>query len=357
MDERVMQFRVGVMVLATLIIAAILVLLFGEMPRLVRGTYTVHLVFREAPGVSEGTPIRKSGVLIGRVSERPELRRDGRVTVTARIDADRPLFEQETCRVNYTPLGDARIEFALPPGAEIAGDPVPTGYTYMGARSQEPLQMVNQMQSDLKGVIDAVTRTSEALEVTARKINHILDSNENQISNTFNQANRTMVSIERTMNAANRVMDDPEMIEKLKGALTDLPGLLQDTRKAVIRVDRTFDLAEKNLQRMDAFTESLQEQGAPLLKRLDHTMGNIDELTGLFAQFSRALNSDQGTIGRLVQSPDVYDQLQRTLGEVNQLLRDARPILDDARVFSDKIARHPEVLGVRGALERRPGIK
>ncbi len=34
-----------------------------------------------------------------------------------------------------------------------------------------------------------------------------------------------------------------------------------------------------------------------------------------------------------------------------------KPILDDARVFSDKIARHPETLGVRGALQRNPGIK
>lgn len=352
-----MQFRVGVMVLATLIIAAILVLLFGEMPRVVRGTYTVNIVFREAPGVSEGTPVRKSGVLIGRVSQRPELRRDGRVLLTARIDADRPIYPQEICRVNYTALGDARIEFALPPGTEISGDPVPTNHTFMGVRSQEPLQMVNQMQNDLRGVIDAVTRTSEALEVTARKINHILDSNEGQITTTFQQANRTMVSIERTMNAANKVMDDPELIEKLKRSLTDLPELLQDTRRAVVRVERTFDLAERNLQRIDSFTESLRESGTPLLQRVDSVMGNLDEMTGQIASFSKVLNSDQGTLGRLVRNPDVYDQLQKTLCEVNQLLRDARPIMDDARVFTDKIARHPEVLGVRGALERRPGIK
>ena len=33
------------------------------------------------------------------------------------------------------------------------------------------------------------------------------------------------------------------------------------------------------------------------------------------------------------------------------------PIVNDARVFTDKIARHPEVLGVRGAIKKSPGIK
>jgi hypothetical protein len=32
-------------------------------------------------------------------------------------------------------------------------------------------------------------------------------------------------------------------------------------------------------------------------------------------------------------------------------------VVRDARVFSDKIARHPELLGVRGAIQRNPGTK
>jgi phospholipid/cholesterol/gamma-HCH transport system substrate-binding protein len=46
------------------------------------------------------------------------------------------------------------------------------------------------------------------------------------------------------------------------------------------------------------------------------------------------------------------------VSNVNHLTLELRPIVDDVRVFTDKIARHPEQLGVRGALDRRPaGIK
>ena len=62
MDERVVQFRVGVTVLASLIITGILALLFGELPSVLRGSYTVYIKFASAPGVSQDTPVRKSGI-------------------------------------------------------------------------------------------------------------------------------------------------------------------------------------------------------------------------------------------------------------------------------------------------------
>jgi phospholipid/cholesterol/gamma-HCH transport system substrate-binding protein len=45
------------------------------------------------------------------------------------------------------------------------------------------------------------------------------------------------------------------------------------------------------------------------------------------------------------------------MANVNELTRRLEPILNDARVFSDKIARHPEVLGVRGAIAPQSGAK
>ena len=48
MDERVMQFRVGVMFLATLLITGILLVMFGKLPKLM-GHYYVQVTLRSAP--------------------------------------------------------------------------------------------------------------------------------------------------------------------------------------------------------------------------------------------------------------------------------------------------------------------
>jgi len=59
MDERIVKFRVGVVVVATLIILALLVMMFNNFGSLLRGRYTIHVHFPEAPGVAVNTPVRK----------------------------------------------------------------------------------------------------------------------------------------------------------------------------------------------------------------------------------------------------------------------------------------------------------
>lgn len=63
MDERIVQFRVGVMVVAVIIITVILVLLFGELPTLLQGSYTVYVHFPEVRGVSNDTAIDRKSVV------------------------------------------------------------------------------------------------------------------------------------------------------------------------------------------------------------------------------------------------------------------------------------------------------
>ena len=53
MNDRVMQFRVGVVVLATAIITGILIVLFGDLPSLVQATYPLKMSFTDARGVAD----------------------------------------------------------------------------------------------------------------------------------------------------------------------------------------------------------------------------------------------------------------------------------------------------------------
>ena len=55
MNERIMQFRVGLTFLATLIITAILLVMFGKLPTLMGHYYSVQIRFNYASGVSERT--------------------------------------------------------------------------------------------------------------------------------------------------------------------------------------------------------------------------------------------------------------------------------------------------------------
>src|ERR1700722_6178659 len=98
MNERVMQFRVGVFILAAILSATILVLLFMGSTPFLYGRYVIYIKFSEAPGVTADTPVRKSGIRIGRVRNVQFSDDDTGVIVTAEIDHERTLYNDEQCK-------------------------------------------------------------------------------------------------------------------------------------------------------------------------------------------------------------------------------------------------------------------
>ncbi|MEO2021361.1 MAG: MlaD family protein, partial [Pirellulaceae bacterium] len=76
MDERVLKFRVGVVVLTATIVTAILIVMFGAIPDFTGTYYQLNIEFPAAPGVGRNSPVLKSGVPIGRVTD-VDLQDDG----------------------------------------------------------------------------------------------------------------------------------------------------------------------------------------------------------------------------------------------------------------------------------------
>ena len=68
MNERVMQFRIGMFVIVAGLVLTMMIVWFGESPSLFRDHVFVKVHYPEAPGVSEGIPVRKSGIRIGEVA-------------------------------------------------------------------------------------------------------------------------------------------------------------------------------------------------------------------------------------------------------------------------------------------------
>jgi phospholipid/cholesterol/gamma-HCH transport system substrate-binding protein len=362
MDERVMQFRVGVMVLATLLITAILVVIFGSHPTSV-GTYEIKIQFRSAPNVTKDTPIRKSGVLVGRVVD-VELNESG-VLVTAKINDKFPpnLFRNDRPHINPTLLGgDSVIEFSLlseaSSSARRAGrEEIKPGEPISGVTTSDPLEMMAQMQTNFSGVINSLTQTSDEMGRLATRFNAILDNNRGGISKMIDNADSTMAAIRTTMGNFNDVVADPTVRQKVKDAVRQLPVLFQDVRETLAKFNGGFELVTSNLHNMEKFTQPLGERGPVMISHFDSVAQDLDMLVNQMSVFAQRLNTSQGTVGQLVNNPELYNNVNNAVLQVNTLIKELRPIINDARVFTDKIARHPETLGVRGALERNAGIK
>ena len=356
MDERLMQFRIGVMVLASILIAAILIVTFGEWRWPFPAEYTVYIRFAEAPGVAERSPLRKSGIVIGYVRN-VELTPEGSVLVTARVERKYTLRHNEVCRLNRAILGDSTLEFSLSPDPKAPKEIVKDGDVMTGVVPPDPIVVLTSLQERLVTAISSVDETAQSLGDTVRSANRILTDNEQQVKELLSNANQTVAAARQTVNNANEIVGDPELKGRLKDALARVPQMVDEIRATLDETNQTIRTARENLENLRGVTEPLAESGPSIVKRLDTSLANLERVSGQLAEFSEALNRDDTTLGKLVRDPTLYQKLDRTMTNVQQLTQDLRPVISDLRVFSDKIARHPEMLGVRGALERQAGTK
>ncbi|NDC54766.1 MAG: MCE family protein [Planctomycetia bacterium] len=355
MNDRVMQFRVGVMVLATAIIAGILIVLFGDLPSLVQATYPLKMDFADARGVSQGTPVRKNGILVGRVAS-VTLNERGGVSVVADIDSYVPIYRDEQPRIAGTLLGDAEISLVpgriVPPRQRLAKDEV-----LAGAVSRDPFEVFATLEPKFGATLDSLAGASESVTKLAANLDRMFLGEDDKFEKMVRKTEAALDNFSIAMANINDVMGDPKSRDRIKAAIENLPQLLADLRTTVQGMGTTIDSADRNLRNLEGLTKPLGDRGEQMVAQVDRTIARLDETLQQAALFTKALNESQGTLGKLVRDPQVYNDLAQAAQNVNKLTKDLRPIVDDVRVFTDKIARHPEQLGVRGALDRRPGLK
>jgi phospholipid/cholesterol/gamma-HCH transport system substrate-binding protein len=344
------------MVLLGVAVAAILVLIFGGGPQALRGQMTIHMVFTEAPMVLKDTPVKKSGVVIGRVYE-VALLDDGRVSITAKIDDDKPVFTTDVARITASLIGgDAAVN--LEPGRKpVPRERVKDGAEIEGLSYTDPIQVIGNLQDRLSGAIGSITSTSTELGRVIHQVGELVQTNQERINRIVAQADDASRDAKETVRSLNEVFGNPETKAKLKDAADQLPDLIRTTRQTVGDAGKVMAGFNQNLTNLDAFTAALKNQGPPLMSRLGDSAETLDRLSKEMLTLTRNINEGKGTLGVLATDRELYDNLNRTVTNIEALSRELRPILRDARVFTDSIARHPEKLGVRGALQPSSGTK
>ncbi len=124
-------------------------------------------------------------------------------------------------------------------------------------------------------------------------------------------------------------------------------------RRPIDRLVKTIEMTERMLRN---FSESsVPGQPAPA-EQIAKAMDNINEITSLMRTIMARIERGDGSLGALLNDRQLYDRLNRTACNIEEISYRIKPIVDDARVFMDKAARHPGVI-IRDAVKPGVGIK
>ncbi len=397
MDENRLRFGVGVLVISAIGIGIILTFLFGAFPSVLQREYTLSVVFPSAEGIGANTAVVRDGVRIGRVSS-IDLRDEGGVLVTLSMDSSKTLphtYLPQISSGNFV-TGDAQLEFVRSNPAtltrvfgndlEIIDKPYTDGeFLDYGTKSESLFEMQNDLEQTFEAIRNAgvtIAAAAQSVNQLAMGVNEIVGGSESKFDEVSEEAIKAMREFQGAMEDIRSIVGNPQLQANLETTFAQLPVVLEDVQQALGSAQKTFDRfekvgvqfervgeaavetvdgvrttvesAQKAVQNIERFTDPLATNSDAIVQQVMRTLDQLDSTLTQVSGFTAALNNDNGTVKRLLTDEDLYWQIRRTVENVEQATAKVRPILDDVRIFTDKIARDPRQLGVKGALSSRP---
>jgi phospholipid/cholesterol/gamma-HCH transport system substrate-binding protein len=369
MNERLMQFRIGMFVIVAGLVLTMMIIWFGESPAILRDQVYVKVRYSEAPGVLEGVPVRKSGIRIGEVfsiafDDRPN-QTDG-VLVTLALERRYKLHEGAVPRLGRSLIGDVTIDMQPGTGPGI----LQTGKSPVDAPVIE-----GQVAPDPSKALEAATKAFDSAGDTLKSINQAA-AGIAKISESSEKLNTFLTSV---ADAGSNVAKAAKSIDDLvKANESNFGPALADLREVAARLKKTFDPDTQAALKagLDRFSSAasrldaglaqldpvLKDLGAPVnhtpstdigqaVRRINVLAADLELLTSKLRDGRGGLNTD-GTIQKLLTQAELHDNFNSVALSASQTLAQLRAVLADLRVFADKVARDPGAIG-RGALQSR----
>jgi len=312
------QTRVGLLVLAALVVFGTTIVTLGRQERLWerKVRYEVHLA--RAGGLQSGAQVSLGGVVVGSVEslafpqDLAERYIEVRIAVAGGV-AERVRENTVAAVRTLGLLGDRFIELTpgtpdvplIPPGGLIPSiDPV--DYEAMLGQSGDIVTNVVEVSTALRDVLQTIQRGEGLLGAMV--------ANREFGDATLHDLAGTMANVRATSARLEGMLARVDRGEGLLGRLVrDTPG----TDRLLVRLDH-------GVRELDRVATRLAE-GRGLAVRLvedrtyaERLLGDLAEAAAALREVATKIDRGDGTLGRLVNDPGLYDEARGLVGEVRE---------------------------------------
>ncbi|HEX4589886.1 MAG TPA: MlaD family protein [Gemmataceae bacterium] len=284
------------------------------------------------PEPAPGQPLPPGSTIPGRSPGGPSSALESFQTVV-------PALEQA---LNAIRRSAERLEQAIP---EL--DAGAREFTALGRSIREAVPEIRRTNDEIQALLrnfrnagPGIQRTNEELQVAIRnfgsvaeRIDVFMAANQDRIARAVDQTTDVLQRMSNVLSDENQ--------RTLTSALHNSDDLLKESAKTNRQLQGTIATADRALRNFDVAAE-----------RLARVIGTVGDALAPLAQ-----GGGGGTIQRFFTDPSLYNNLNQAACQISNIMPRLDRILRDAEVFADKIARHPESLGVGGAVRPSAGLK
>lgn len=257
-----------------------------------RQTLEVSAVFERGDGINRGSLVNLKGVKVGSVS-RVQLTQDNQVRITMQLNEDLKLPENSVA--NLTSLGivegksiviemgdsENNVEY----GGEIEGNYIEGVAEVLGSKGEQLAGDVSESLSELNSFL--------------RQLNSTLDDD-------------TRMTVDQTLRNADSAMKT--ISETLTQNQQEIDSAISAASKTMMQLDT---LSTNNRPRVDSLMVSLEEN----INELSKVRVQLEEASTSLNEILDKINRGEGTVGKLVNDPSLYENMDQLSKELNELVK------------------------------------
>ncbi len=345
MTDRTRNILVGLTVMVALAGLALMIILFQDVPAALQPGYRHDVQFSNAGGVTEGTDVLLAGKRIGRVIDVAVTDDDARkgVTMTMLIQTGVNVPGDVNAYIRARSLTGGSYIDLVPdgkaPGSEMT-DP-DTGEPMVWLPKDRRVVLAGT--SGGGGLIPDDVR--EEIQASLTSFRRLADSLGNYLGppTTTQPATTpatqptlgdTLVKLNRALDAISDTLDEKARTD-LKQAIAGLRGAADNTAKAMDEARTLFSearsvvaLTKATLTNVSAATTRASDRFGELTGKLMDGADKLGEVLTSVEQSVHKLESGDGTAGKLLNDPTLYENLVDASGRLNKTLESLQDLLE-----------------------------
>jgi phospholipid/cholesterol/gamma-HCH transport system substrate-binding protein len=213
-----------------------------------------------------------------------------------------------------------------------------------------------RLEKSLTTTADEVASTARTYNKLGENLRVLVEGNQAKIDRIIDNLNLSLSRIasvltEKNVENVNRILNNTaEASDQLPPLTRNANELMRDARQSLRRLDEVLN----NLQQS---TKPLAESSPRILRNLDESLDRLNKTMTDLRGLIQAVGASNGSLYRMLQDPTLYNRIDEAACQVNKMLPRMDRILQDLETFADKLARHPESIGLGGAIRPGNGLK
>ncbi len=250
-------------------------------------TNRFYVVYDHINGLAPGSAVNIKGVQIGRVNALNFNQQKQTIVVALDIEGD-------------IQLGDSTVA-ELTSAGFLGGEIIILKEKMLSGRFQPGDTLIPKFDRGLAALLDKAEPITDNIQITIRKMNGVLTDMEglgDTLKNSFGEMNKLISSVTKTLDGNKKQIDSSFV------AINRLTNKLNEDLEPLKPMLENMAALSDSLNNSD-FKSTISSTNA-LLKNLSSTLDT--------------LKSEKGTLGRLMSDDSLYNNLNKTMVDLDKLL-------------------------------------